>query len=512
MGDQILRAALASVGFHISDDVYNDSLGLSQPQIIRQLLDTDWRKKPICKASFPDDISSSDGCLGRALVTQIVSVSNIGQPSHAQFENISPSTLLLKLTDGHTKATALCLDTISQLSTNIHPGSKLLLRVGTKYVSGKIILTELNCAVLGGTVQALVDTWKANRYALNMRKLKGSASMAGSNPPVFDFHLSKEVSKSIIPSEVASVVAGGTHKEPKKLSSKKEYLSKDHLISPCMSEPPIDLRQREHDSESQDDGVSLHRDQIKSRVVRGSGDIKTPAAAEVHKRKVKSSTSEKINVYSDKRPSDGNVPVTHRRDGNGSKPPDMNAQGVKDKNRHMNSHSGDNGELQQDSAILATMARECSISGQVIPLVQDLTDLVPPSLPSSGSSRSQASGNIPLSVPNEIKAWPELGPPTPQVYAPLSAGSSSSTGNKSIAAKISAAVDPRVNPAGVRPITAAEGVNLMDFVKKRGRLKENTRSSRTIMATDSNATWDCLACTFCNHAELFFCEICGTKR
>lgn len=137
------------------------------------------------------------GTFDGPLVMQVVSVVNANQPSIRQESNDGHRLLLLKLTDGVNKVTAIeykridalryaesffggrpvaesrledvltcCLTHVCSLDTP--PGTKLVLK-HVSIVKGKLLLTPSCVKVLGGEVPALVSSWAASRVGAWIR-------------------------------------------------------------------------------------------------------------------------------------------------------------------------------------------------------------------------------------------------------------------------------------------------------------------------------------------------------
>ena len=124
------------------------------------------------------------------LVVQVVSVTNIAQPTKRQHEDSNPRMLLLKLNDGHTSASAIEFERIPELSTKVAPGTKILIKNSVPICCGKILLSGKSCRVLGGRVDHLFKAWLTNRTALSNRKQKKQESSGErEDPPEFELNI-----------------------------------------------------------------------------------------------------------------------------------------------------------------------------------------------------------------------------------------------------------------------------------------------------------------------------------
>ena len=131
-----------------------------------------------------------------------MSVSNITHPSRRQNEDCRPRLLVLKVTDGHTKALAIESEAIPSISANCSPGAKIRLLGDIVVQHGKILLNPSNFEFLGGEVDHLLEAWKANLNAQRVRKLgfKVAANESGEGPPKFELKLEdSKSSKSVGP-------------------------------------------------------------------------------------------------------------------------------------------------------------------------------------------------------------------------------------------------------------------------------------------------------------------------
>ena len=548
-------AALSSAGFNLCPEYVDTARAAGSAQRATEgILNSDLRKKNICAPSFPDDISSSDGVLRAPIVAQISSVCNIGQPSHAQHENSMPCTLLVKLTDGHVKATALCMSPISQLTTSTPPGSKIRIHGGTKYLGGKLLLSASTCTWLGGTVQALIDTWKANRYALNLRKSLTSMSKTGNDPPKFDFHLSGG-------NRPAHAQAGPP---PQQQAPKAPPSS--HNVSPKVSG-----FKKDKDSSRGKTGHAEAPRVIKSDAPPRKGqqppDTAAPTAAPrptyPEQKPTESQISRNINNFSSNFaagtgdeseltfPPRVNEPLPPRQKPNAFK---SDSQGEKSKlTRHCRPEHGSEPSVQRfnefsrtsissvDGEPAAGSSAGSSPSGMVEP--RNIYSMRKPSdgLVSKKNKKDSKLGNnaaahrtiatalssqprdtaVVASCDNAtntrrtppaiaLEAWPEL------PAAKSSASSDTSTSQRGCQSSHSQVVS--ASRQRTDSTEAEKGNNLLDYVKMSGNSKTqkkkatgSIRDSRTI-SNPVNEPWACTACTFVNHPDMSSCEICDRSK
>lgn len=119
--------------------------GLSPEEMYQFVLNTDLRKK-ILIPTLPSDISSrDDSVLAGPCFLQINNIANVSMPLRRQGENSNPRLLLLKLTDGYTKVTALEYSSLesAKISPSCPPGTKVGLNRTTYCPSAFNILTSI---------------------------------------------------------------------------------------------------------------------------------------------------------------------------------------------------------------------------------------------------------------------------------------------------------------------------------------------------------------------------------
>lgn len=190
--EEILQE-LRAFGFPIKDTSFLSELfengACSFHDAYEELLATDFRKSSFLNPTFGATINTAEAdSLKGPVVLQVNSVANVSQPSRRQHEDSNPRMLLLKLTDGSTTASAIEYERISDLSTKVPPGTKLLIKNSLKICSGKILLMCNSCQVLGGRVDHLFKAWQTNRATMSNRKQKKHEGAGeGEAPPMFEF-------------------------------------------------------------------------------------------------------------------------------------------------------------------------------------------------------------------------------------------------------------------------------------------------------------------------------------
>eukprot|EP01041_Mallomonas_annulata_P000614 gene614-1187_t len=175
-----------------------DKLTLSD--VRSEILCQDIRTKPLLVDPFFNlDTLGKDHEITESVVVQIVSVANIAQPFRRQNENSSNRLLVIKLSDGHSKITAVELETLRDISCPLPPGGKILIGPRCRVKNGKLLLTPANCKFLGGNVPQLVAAWTANRDNSSnaLRDAKSKTIKAGmGGPPSFELKIGTDHSLS----------------------------------------------------------------------------------------------------------------------------------------------------------------------------------------------------------------------------------------------------------------------------------------------------------------------------
>ncbi len=192
--------------------------------IIESILDEDLRVNKALEPFFHPDINTSNGTLPfLPRLVQIISVTNIAQPTRRQDQDSFPRLLCIKMTDGYTKAIAIEYEAIKGISAaNTYPGSKILLNPPNKnnnnknpipIRNGKILLTSKDFVFIGGHVESLYDTWQANKTALKLRFLDIKTGNKGKSidaPPAFEKSIQAGASKVVMKAKLKSQTVSNT--------------------------------------------------------------------------------------------------------------------------------------------------------------------------------------------------------------------------------------------------------------------------------------------------------------
>ncbi|XP_014677364.1 PREDICTED: tudor domain-containing protein 3-like isoform X2 [Priapulus caudatus] len=157
----------------------------SNSNIIAVALNTDL--KSIGRNWLPEEINRGKlDQLAKMGVVQIQKIRNVSAPKANEDSNHAPRLLKLVLTDGHTTVHALELLHVSQLSTATPPGTKLcLLGDPIPIAHGHLLLGGATVRVLGGTVEALVESWRFAREVPRFARVQ--AGRADGAPPFVPF-------------------------------------------------------------------------------------------------------------------------------------------------------------------------------------------------------------------------------------------------------------------------------------------------------------------------------------
>ena len=107
------------------------------------------------------------------ILIQILEAENIAVPSYDRDTVAKPRMLLMKVTDGKQVLRALEMEDVKGLTSDVRPGTKILLTSGGYEVSkGTLLLRNSNACYLGGHVSDLVMQWKAKRLDATMMGMK----------------------------------------------------------------------------------------------------------------------------------------------------------------------------------------------------------------------------------------------------------------------------------------------------------------------------------------------------
>ncbi|XP_041460348.1 tudor domain-containing protein 3-like [Lytechinus variegatus] len=160
---KMVEAELLTRGWHLSKDGIErckDGVpAMSVDALTKRALDIDL--KQIGSNALPADIgkAKSDKIQG-PYVLQIQKVRNIGAPKANEESSMAPTLLRLQLTDGHTTCLGVVMETISQISLNTPPGTKVLLKGSVDMTNGLLMLSPSTLKVLGGRVEDMVERWE----------------------------------------------------------------------------------------------------------------------------------------------------------------------------------------------------------------------------------------------------------------------------------------------------------------------------------------------------------------
>ncbi|KAG8248854.1 tudor domain-containing protein 3 [Homalodisca vitripennis] len=148
-------------------------------------LDLDLRE--ISVPFFPEDIAKGKlEVVPGNVIVQVQKVRNISAPKANEDSQAAPRMLKIVLTDGHTVCHAIEVETVSVLSLNSPPGTKVLLKGESLAMShGLLLLRPGGVQVLGGRVTALIDKWELNRSLA--KHTRGRIGEEGGPPPWIPF-------------------------------------------------------------------------------------------------------------------------------------------------------------------------------------------------------------------------------------------------------------------------------------------------------------------------------------
>ncbi|KAG1692609.1 Tudor domain-containing protein 3 [Nymphon striatum] len=188
---------------HISDSSLNELLegenSIHADQLITKILDVDLKEygaKCLPTELARGKLDKFDG----NVVLQISHIRNVSQPKYLEKELSSGSCksqmLRVHMTDGTNSCYGLTLSNVTNLSSDVPPGTKIYLKPTKISVRQGFILLDNNvCKVLGGKVQHLLQKWELSRNAVNSAK-KRSGGEDGNRPPpwvAFGHHINSNV-------------------------------------------------------------------------------------------------------------------------------------------------------------------------------------------------------------------------------------------------------------------------------------------------------------------------------
>eukprot|EP00406_Dinophysis_acuminata_P078417 CAMPEP_0179247210 /NCGR_PEP_ID=MMETSP0797-20121207/19491_1 /TAXON_ID=47934 /ORGANISM="Dinophysis acuminata, Strain DAEP01" /LENGTH=340 /DNA_ID=CAMNT_0020954821 /DNA_START=46 /DNA_END=1067 /DNA_ORIENTATION=- len=160
------------------EEIASYAESLTRKYIEEYIKDSDIRKFGVV-SSLPKEITRSPDTTippGRYLV-QVSKFADITQPTKFQedFESGKWRLLTLDMSDGEQKFKGFEYSTVKDLTVQSPPGTKLLLWSSAQaplcLKNGHLLLTPDNVEFLGGTVEKLVESWKASNEVEETRLL-----------------------------------------------------------------------------------------------------------------------------------------------------------------------------------------------------------------------------------------------------------------------------------------------------------------------------------------------------
>ncbi|XP_009877165.1 PREDICTED: tudor domain-containing protein 3-like, partial [Apaloderma vittatum] len=152
--------------------------------IILVALNTDLRT--IGKKFLPSDINGGKvEKLEGPCVLQIQKIRNVAAPKDNEESQAAPRMLRLQMTDGHTSCTAVEYSSMSKISLNTPPGTKIKLSGIVEVRNGFLLLDDSNTAVLGGEVEHLIEKWELQRSLAKHNR--SNIGTEGGPPPFVPF-------------------------------------------------------------------------------------------------------------------------------------------------------------------------------------------------------------------------------------------------------------------------------------------------------------------------------------
>eukprot|EP00899_Mesostigma_viride_P020498 jgi/Mesvir1/2844/Mv13931-RA.1 len=206
--------ALEEGGWHISTDACPDA-ALDKQRALEWALHNDLRKVGL--PSLPKDINRVDTKLRGPLILQVVDVRDVSVSSGASAGSGSSGRsrlLRIRLTDGHTTATAMEFKPLPNVTVDLVPGSKVSL--GDVVVKmGVILLKPGSLTVVGGEVEELAQTWEMERKYGALARATGVGvqgdAQGGGPPPFKGVHGSKQGAKDSASKNPHASVPAASH-------------------------------------------------------------------------------------------------------------------------------------------------------------------------------------------------------------------------------------------------------------------------------------------------------------
>uniref|UniRef100_A0A914X6E9 Tudor domain-containing protein n=1 Tax=Plectus sambesii TaxID=2011161 RepID=A0A914X6E9_9BILA len=116
-------------------------------------------------------------------VLQVSKIRNVLSTKVHEYNRLGGERLLrLLLTDGHNTVSAIEQDTISKISMNTPPGTKIALIGTIELEQGFLLLSDKNTRILGGRVQKLVEKWEVNKDSQMMMHMRANKGLEGPPP------------------------------------------------------------------------------------------------------------------------------------------------------------------------------------------------------------------------------------------------------------------------------------------------------------------------------------------
>ncbi|XP_035722921.1 tudor domain-containing protein 3-like [Vespa mandarinia] len=165
---------LSNHGFNLVSDSGNIN---DLEKILRRCLDLDLK-----------EIGSGQGDIHQGnIVLQIQKLRNVAAPKSNEESRGAPRMLKLSLTDGKNNYQAVEIESLSSISLNTPPGTKLLLKSGSIPMSHGIILLKPShiSQLLGGRVSSLVEKWELNKKLAHHSRVRSAEE--GGPPPWIPF-------------------------------------------------------------------------------------------------------------------------------------------------------------------------------------------------------------------------------------------------------------------------------------------------------------------------------------
>lgn len=153
-----------------------ESNSVTIEDVCTKILNTDIRKLGASSAIPAATADNKITYIQEPIFCQLMKLTDLSRPTRLLNETEASSDgrlFLLSLHDGHRKFSAVEMDVCTFLSSSLEPGTKLLLGPSKTsplcYRNGMLLLYPPNVKVLGGYVQSLVASWKAQNEVAELR-------------------------------------------------------------------------------------------------------------------------------------------------------------------------------------------------------------------------------------------------------------------------------------------------------------------------------------------------------